>query len=176
MKKSDIYKILSNKFRSNIQTIRSWGNEYFESEEARFMFGTFAVFVGLSPDDAGGGSLSYLFSSIIQDEGNNVVKGGFINLPLALVKYLKANGGNIITNSGVEKIIINNGRAIGVKLENGKIIGVKKVVASSTDPYTLIINHIGEENIDSNIVKQIKKLVGRFYLCYIYCIRKSHKT
>jgi beta-carotene ketolase (CrtO type) len=137
MKKSDIDKILSNKFRSNIQSMRSWGNEYFESEEARVMFGTFAAFVGLSPDDAGGGSLSYLFSSIIQDEGNNVVKGGFINLPLALVKYLKANGGNIITNSGVEKIIINNGRAIGVKLENGKIIDVKKVVASSTDPYTL---------------------------------------
>jgi beta-carotene ketolase (CrtO type) len=158
MKKSDIDKILSNKFRSNIQSMRSWGNEYFESEEARVMFGTFAAFVGLSPDDAGGGSLSYLFSSIIQDEGNNVVKGGFINLPLALVKYLKANGGNIITNSGVEKIIINNGRAIGVKLENGKIIDVKKVVASSTDPYTLIINHIGEENIDSNIVKRIKKL------------------
>jgi hypothetical protein len=30
------------------------------------MFGTFEAFVGLSPDDAGGGSLSYLFSSIIQ--------------------------------------------------------------------------------------------------------------
>ena len=160
MEKSVTGHILLNKFRSDIQSMRSWGNEYFESEEARVMFGTFAAFVGLSPDDAGGGSLSYLFSSIIQDEGNNVSKRRFhkfINLPLALVKYLKTNGGSIITNSGVEKIIIKNGRAIGVKLENGKIIGVKKVVASS-NPYTLIINHIGEENIDSIIVKQIKKI------------------
>jgi phytoene dehydrogenase-like protein len=156
MEKDITNKISLNKFRSNIQSMRSWGDEYFESEEAKVMFGTFAVFVGLSPDDAGGGSLSYLFSSIIQDEGNNVVRGGFINLPLALVKYLKTHGGSIITNSGVEKILIKNGLAIGVRLENGKIIGVKKVVASSTDPYTLIINHIGEENIDSIIVKQIK--------------------
>jgi phytoene dehydrogenase-like protein len=173
MEKSVNEKILLNKFRSNIQSMRSWGNEYFESEEIRVLFGTFAAFVGLSPDDAGGGSFSYLFSSIIQDEGNNIVRGGFINLPLALAKYLKTNGGSIITNSGVEKIIIKNGRAIGVRLENGKIIGVKKVVASSTDPYTLIINHIGEENIDPIIVKQIKKIEWGDSIFAIYIALES---
>ncbi len=99
--------------------MRSWCNEYFESEETRVMFGTFAAFVGLSPDDAGRVSLSYLFSSIIQHEGNNVVRGGLINLPLALARYLKTNGGGIITKCGVDKIIIKNERAIDVKLENG---------------------------------------------------------
>lgn len=173
MEKSVSEKILLNKFRSNIQSMRSWGNEYFESEEIRVLFGTFAAFVGLSPDDAGGGSFSYLFSSIIQDEGNNIVRGGFINLPLALAKYLKTNGGSIITNSGVEKIIIKNGRAIGLRLENGKIIGVKKVVASSTDPYTLIINHIGEENIDPIIVKQIKKIEWGDSIFAIYIALES---
>lgn len=173
MEKSVSEKILLNKFRSNIQSMRSWGNEYFESEEIRVLFGTFAAFVGLSPDDAGGGSFSYLFSSIIQDEGNNIVRGGFINLPLALAKYLKTNGGSIITNSGVEKIIIKNGRAIGVRLENGKIIGVKKVVASSTNPYTLIINHIGEENIDPIIVKQIKKIEWGDSIFAIYIALES---
>lgn len=173
MEKSVSEKILLNKFRSNIQSMRSWGNEYFESEEIRVLFGTFAAFVGLSPDDAGGGSFSYLFSSIIQDVGNNIVRGGFINLPLALAKYLKTNGGSIITNSGVEKIIIKNGRAIGVRLENGKIIGVKKVVASSTDPYTLIINHIGEENIDPIIVKQIKKIEWGDSIFAIYIALES---
>ena len=173
MEKSVSEKILLNKFRSNIQSMRSWGNEYFESEEIRVLFGTFAAFVGLSPDDAGGGSFSYLFSSIIQDEGNNIVRGGFINLPLALAKYLKTNGGSIITNSGVEKIIIKNGRAIGVRLENGKIIGVKKVVASITDPYTLIINHIGEENIDPIIVKQIKKIEWGDSIFAIYIALES---
>lgn len=173
MEKSVSEKILLNKFRSNIQSMRSWGNEYFESEEIRVLFGTFAAFVGLSPDDAGGGSFSYLFSSIIQDVGNNIVRGGFINLPLALAKYLKTNGGSIITNSGVEKIIIKNGRAIGLRLENGKIIGVKKVVASSTDPYTLIINHIGEENIDPIIVKQIKKIEWGDSIFAIYIALES---
>ncbi|MGB9167715.1 MAG: NAD(P)/FAD-dependent oxidoreductase [Nitrososphaeraceae archaeon] len=165
--------IILNRYRFLIQSMRSWCNEYFESEEARVMFGTFAAFVGLSPDDAGGGSLSYLFSRIIQDEANNVVRGGFINLPLALARYLKANRGNIITKCGVDKIIIKNGRAIGVKLENGKVIGVKKIITSSTDPYTLIIDYIGEENVNSTIVKQMKNLEWGDSIFAIYIALKN---
>jgi len=98
-------------YRSSLQSMRSWCNEWFESQEAKVMFGTFAAFVGLSPDDAGGGETAYLFSTIMQDGGNNVVKGGFVNLPLALSKYLQSRGGEIITNTGVTKIIIREGRA-----------------------------------------------------------------
>jgi phytoene dehydrogenase-like protein len=42
-------------YRSSLQSMRSWCNEWFETEEAKVMFGTFAAFVSLSPDDAGGG-------------------------------------------------------------------------------------------------------------------------
>ena len=39
-----------------------------------------AAFVGLSPDDAGGGKIASLFASVIQ------VKGGFVNLPIPIAK------------------------------------------------------------------------------------------
>jgi beta-carotene ketolase (CrtO type) len=55
------------KYRKQLQSMRSWCNENFESEEARVVFGTFAAFVGLSPDDAGGGEMCFLFASAIQD-------------------------------------------------------------------------------------------------------------
>jgi phytoene dehydrogenase-like protein len=146
-------------YRSKLQSVRSWCNEWFESEEAKIMFGTFSSFVGLSPDDAGGGEIAYLFSSIIQHGGNNVVKGGFTNLCLALSKYLKSKGGEIITNTAVTKIIIKKGiGAVGVKLDNGKEIGVKKIVASSIDPSTLILKLIGEEHFNTKIVKGIKNM------------------
>ncbi len=145
-------------YKFDLQSMRSWTNEWFETEESKIMFGTFSAFVGLSPDDAGGGSLSYLFASIIQDGGNNVVKGGFINLPNALSKFIISHGGEIITNASVKNIIIKNGKAIGVRLENGKIIGVKKIIASSTDPFTLVIKHLGKENVDKRIFQKIKKI------------------
>lgn len=145
-------------YRSSLQSMRSWCNEWFESQEAKVMFGTFAAFVGLSPDDAGGGETAYLFSTIMQDGGNNVVKGGFANLPLALSKYLQSRGGEIITNTAVTKIIIREGRAVGVRLDSGKEIGVKKIIASSADPSTLALKLVGEEYLDARIVNGIKKI------------------
>ena len=62
--------------------MRSWCEENFESDEAKVVFGTFAAFVGLSPDDAGGGELCHLFASIIQDKGNNVVRGALLTFPM----------------------------------------------------------------------------------------------
>ena len=41
--------------------MRSWCDENFQSIEAKVMFGTFAAFFVLSPDDAGGGELYFSF-------------------------------------------------------------------------------------------------------------------
>jgi phytoene dehydrogenase-like protein len=145
-------------YRETLQSMRSWADEWFEAEEVKVMFGSFASFVGLSPDDAGGGELSYLFASVMQDYGNNAVKGGFGNLTMALARYLQSKGGHVITNANVEKIIIKNSRAIGVKLDTGKEIGAKKLVVSSTDPATLILKHIGEEYLEKTIIDKIRKI------------------
>ena len=55
-------------------------------------------------------------------------------------------------------LIIENDRAIGVCLANGKHISAKRLVASSTDPSTLILKLIGEEYVDSTIIKDIKRI------------------
>jgi beta-carotene ketolase (CrtO type) len=145
-------------FRRRTQSMRSWCDEHFESDEIKAMFGTFAAFVGLSPEDAGGGDLCYLFAAIIQDGGNNVVKGGFVNLPMALAGYLQSKGGKIMTSSYVKRILIEDSRAVAVELANGKIIGARKLVASSTDPFTLIFKLIGEDYVDPDISVGIKRL------------------
>lgn len=150
--------LVGDEFRRRSQSMRSWCDEQFESDEIKAMFGAFAAFVGLSPEDAGGGELCYSFAIVIQDCGNNVVKGGFVNLPMALAGYLKSKGGKIMTSSGVRRILIENGRAVGVELTNGKIIGAKRLIASSTDPFTLILKLIGEDHVDQDISVGIKRL------------------
>jgi beta-carotene ketolase (CrtO type) len=144
-------------YRNQLQSMRSWCDEYFESDEAKVVFGTFAAFVGLAPDDAGGGEVCHLFASIAQDKGNNVVRGGFGNLPKALARYIESKGGVIMTNASVTKIIIENNKAIGVSLANGKNILAKRLVVSSIDPSTLILKLIGQDHVDSTIVNSIKR-------------------
>jgi beta-carotene ketolase (CrtO type) len=149
---------LAEEYRKQLQSMRSWCDENFESDEAKVVFGTFAAFVGLSPDDAGGGELCHLFASIIQDKGNNVVRGGFVNLPKALAKFIESRDGAIMTNASVTNIIIENGKAMGVILANGKSITAKKLAASSTDPSTLILKLIGEDYVDSAVINSIKRI------------------
>ena len=69
-------------YRFNLQSLRSWYNENFESEEIKVFLGAWPAHVSASPDDAGGASLAYLFSVLVQDGRNNVVKGVMINLSL----------------------------------------------------------------------------------------------
>ena len=61
------------------------------------LFGSFATFLGASPDDAGGAELGWLFASVLQNAGNNLVKGGMHRVTLALAKDLRAHGGEIRT-------------------------------------------------------------------------------
>lgn len=146
------------KYRSQTQSMRSWCNENFESNEAKAMFDSFAPFVGISPDDAGGGELCYLFASVIQYGGNNAVKGGFVNLPIALANYLQSKGKQIMTSSRVKRVVVENKRAIGVELANRKKIGARKLIVSSTDPSTLILSLLGEEHLDTHLIKSIKQM------------------
>ena len=107
--------------------MRSWCDENFESDEAKVMF--VGSICGPFSYDAGGGETASLFASVIQDKGNNVVKGDFVNLPIAIAKYIESKGGKIMTNSSVVKILIEDGKATGVTLADGKKIMAKRLVA-----------------------------------------------
>lgn len=62
-----------------------------------------------------------------------IVKGGSGNFALALRKAFVDAGGQILENSHVDSVIIQNGEAKGVVLAGGKRIMAKKFVVSSVD-------------------------------------------
>ena len=71
-----------------------------------------------------------------------------------------------MTCSSVAKILIKNGKAIGVALADGKKILAKRLVASKTNPSTLVftlthsLTHslIGEDYVDPVVVNNIERL------------------
>jgi phytoene dehydrogenase-like protein len=71
-------------YRFSLQSLRSWCDETFETEQVKCMAGAFAPFVGHAPDEAGGAEIAWLFASVLQDAGNNFVKGGMQHVSLAL--------------------------------------------------------------------------------------------
>ena len=149
-------------YRFQMQNLGSWCNEMFEAEETKVLLGSWAVHGGASPDDVGGGSMAWLFSMIIQHFGNNVVKGGMRNLPLALAGFLEAHNGEIRTNAQVKKIIVKNDRACSVQLLDGEEIEINKLIASNAHPQHLILDLLGEDQVGMSLANKVRKYeVGR---------------
>lgn len=118
-------------YRFSMQSVRSWADQTLESEATKTLFGSFATFLGASPDDAGGAELGWLFASVLQNAGNNLVKGGMHRVTLALAEDLRRHGGEIRTNALVEKIVGDARRATALRLTSGAQIPVSELIVSN---------------------------------------------
>ena len=144
-------------YRFSMQSVRSWANQILESDAAKTLFGSFATFLGASPDDAGGAELGWLFASVLQNAGNNLVKGGMHRVTLALADDLRTHGGEIRTNTLVEKILGNTQRANAVRLANGEDIPASELIVSNIDPAHFVIHLLGKEMVGQEIVDKMKQ-------------------
>ena len=144
-------------YRFGLQSMRSWCDQTFESEEVKCLFGAFALFMAHAPDDAGGAELAWLFGTVLQDAGNNLVKGGMHHVSLALADHLRSLGGEIRTSAGVEKILVGSGRATAVRLESGEEIPVGRLVASGVDPGQLALRFLGEGVVGPEIAGKMER-------------------
>lgn len=97
------------------------------------------------------------------------VKGGMGQISEALSRFLQSRGGEVKLSSPVKQILIEQGKAIGVKLENGESISAKMVL-SNVDPHNLFLRLVGIENLPTNSVRLIKSV--QFYMPFIqiFCV------
>jgi len=143
-------------YRFSMQSVRSWADQTLESEATKTLFGSFATFLGASPDDAGGAEFGWLFASVLQNAGNNLVKGGMHRVTLALAEDLQTHGGEIRTSALVEKILGEAKRASGVRLSTGEEIAAGEIIVSNIDPGHLITGLLGAEMVGQEIVNAMK--------------------
>ena len=144
-------------YRFSMQSVRSWANQTLEAEATKTLFGSFATFLGASPDDAGGAELGWLVASVLQNAGNNLVKGGMNRVTLALAEHLQAHGGEIRTNVRVEKILGDAKRATAVRLTSGEEIPVGQLIVSNVDPGHLVLDLLGAGMVGQQIVRKMEQ-------------------
>lgn len=155
-------------YRFEMQTLRAWVEEWFKEERIRLFLGAFSLHANVAPDEAGGGHLAWLFDSVIQDFGNRVVKGGMGNVARSLARCLEEHGGVIQTNARVSRILVDRGRATGVRLADGELISVDKVVTSSVDPRTLALDLLGRDVVGDNVAAKVDRYVWGDSIMVIY--------
>ncbi len=89
--------------------------------------------------------------------GGGQYKGGFGNLTKIMCREFEKNGGTLIKNCKVNKILVENGSTTGVDASEGTFYA--PVVVSSAGIQPTILKLVGEEHFDKAYVNYIKQLV-----------------
>jgi phytoene dehydrogenase-like protein len=84
-----------------------------------------------------------------------LVQGGTQRLGEAMVRSLYANGGIVLKNRPVEKILVEGGRAVGVK-SGAMTFRARKFIASNLVPQQTLLQFVGSEYLDASLVQKIK--------------------
>jgi len=142
---NDLPRLLRPRYARDLGLISSWRTldghvrRYFRSPYLRQLFNRFATYNGSSPYRAP--ATFALIPYVEFGMGAWYVRGGMYELPAALARLTREMGVHVSTNTEVEKIIIEKGRAIGVRTTDGAERRCDAIVANSdaVDTYRRLI-------------------------------------
>lgn len=114
---------------SSLKTLHAHNKSYFRSPKLQQLFNRFATYNGSSPYET---PATFALVPFVEfGLGAWYARGGIYEIPKALEKLAREFGVEIKTNSQVEKIIVNDKKAVGIELEDGEVLESDAVVANS---------------------------------------------
>ena len=111
---------------------------------------------GGSPMEFGMGLMKLLMVMGLSEMGH--IKGGTHSVAHAAYKVFTEDGGKCFTEHEVDRVLIEHGKAKGIKLVDGTEIEAKKAVISTLAPYSVVFKLTGKEHWSQRTVRRIANL------------------
>lgn len=145
-------------------SIADYLDEYFENPTIKGYLAVSAI-IGTALGPMSPGSAYVLLHHYMGDVDGNVgawgfARGGMGAITQALSKSLAAAGGEIRAGNGVDHVLIENGRAIGVVLANGDEVRAKRVI-SNMDVKRTFLGHVEEKHLPGEFLKRVRAFKTR---------------
>ncbi len=131
-------------------------NEYITNDQLRDVLAVYSLWLGVSPSKIKAPTAAVVFFSPYYD-GHYYPKGGMLAFTKNMAETYTEQGGEIRYRTEVKKIIIENGKAIGVELEDGTKLNGKWIVSNS-DLTKTALELVGKEYLSSKYVEFINKM------------------
>jgi len=136
--------LLRTMFNSPIDNI----SEYFDSEFVKAPLARLSAELS-SPPSQKAMSFGAMMMVMRHEPGMARPRGGTGALTEALVNLVTSKGGVILTDQNVEQVLVDNGRAIGVRVAGDKEYRANKGVISSIDAKRLFLQLMDASDVDS---------------------------
>ncbi|WP_283176395.1 NAD(P)/FAD-dependent oxidoreductase [Gemmobacter sp. 24YEA27] len=145
-------------------SISDYLDHYFESPVIKAYLAVSAI-IGTALGPMSPGSAYVLLHHYMGDVDGNIgawgfARGGMGSITKALSSSLQASGGEIRTGAPVARVLVKNGRSIGVVLENGDEIRAKRVI-SNMDVKRTMLKHVEERELPGDYLASVKKFKTR---------------
>jgi beta-carotene ketolase (CrtO type) len=123
-------------------------NEWFESEFVKAPMARLAAELGAPPSQKNL-AIGAMMMALRHEPGMARPKGGTGALTAALLKLVHAFGGVVLTEQAVKQVLIDDGRAVGVRTHTGQEYRAKRGVISGIDAQRLFLDLIDPSDVDS---------------------------
>ena len=133
-----------------VQTSRDWLTTTFDSERTYGLLAPWVLHTGLGPDAAASGFMNRVIAFAIEAGGMPIPRGGGARLVDALVRLIEDNGGTCQANQDVERVLVADGSATGVRTTGGDLFTARRAVICNVTP-TQLYGRLLE--VDSDIAK-----------------------
>jgi len=138
-------------------TPRQVADELFENDAVKtLVLSQMAIPRGVGLDYAGGGI--EVLKMIAGDEKPELARGGSHSIAQVLQRAYVHNGGQIRAVHHVEKILVDDNRAVGVRLRDGREWKARLAVVANADPYSTFVEMIGDEHLPRTFLERVKDI------------------
>jgi beta-carotene ketolase (CrtO type) len=133
--------------------------DLFESEELRTLSirASMTSFGGAPDDVIGLHGFVHSLGLVLSWEPAAIAKGGSQSVTNALQKAFTDMGGEFFVRSEVVKLLMENGKAKGIRLKDGTEAVAKSLVVSDLSALQTV-QLIGEEHLDRKVVRRVKNI------------------
>ena len=118
-------------------------------------------------DEASATEFIRAFRDVMANRATSYPSGGNYSVPSAYIDAIRQFGGTVMTDAPVEKILVENGAAVGVRTEAGEEFRAP-VVISNADLKLSVLTLAGEEHFPKDYIEKVK---GLTYSCHGVMLR-----
>ncbi len=149
--------------------------ELWESPQLQYCAVRFALTSVMDVNEPGTGANSFGITATMPTLG--FARGGTHQIAHAAYQILIGMGCKFFTHTHVDKVIIENGTARGIRLTDGSRIDARKLVVSTMNPTQLCFELIGREYLNEKITRRIDLLETGFacYMDYNFALHEAPK-
>jgi phytoene dehydrogenase-like protein len=149
-------------------TVEEWVQRFTRDRMANTLIESFvSQYFCVPSNEASAAEFIRAFRAVMQNRATAYPTGGNFSVPIVYIKAIEKFGGVVKTHTPVQKILVEDGAAVGVVTEGGETYRAP-VIVSNADLKMTVLDLVGEQHFPKDYVERVK---GLTYSCHGLMLR-----